>query len=88
MKWQLSLSTKAGGTGLRAPEFYHPATRISALTIPEETIDNHFNFNSLQPFNRFAENGKKNFRRKRMRWETAFKINKIKKKNSFILMMQ
>ena len=30
VKWQLSLSQKAGGYGMRSPEHYSPATRISA----------------------------------------------------------
>ena len=44
IKWQLSLSQKSGGCGMRAPEHYYPATKISAMSIKEEQIEPYFNF--------------------------------------------
>ena len=44
VKYQISLSQKAGGKGLRAPQYYYTATKISAMSMPEERISSLFNF--------------------------------------------
>ena len=41
--WQLSLSQRAGGYGMRQPKYYYMASRIAAMTIPEERIEEMFN---------------------------------------------
>ena len=41
--WQLSLSQRAGGYGMRQPEYYYLASKISAMTMSEERIETMFN---------------------------------------------
>ena len=43
VRWQLTLSQKEGGVGMRAPEHYYAATKISAMSIKEEWIEAYFN---------------------------------------------
>ena len=44
IQWQMSLSQRAGGCGMRSPEHYYPATKISAMSIKEDNIKPYFNF--------------------------------------------
>jgi hypothetical protein len=45
LKYQLPLSQKKGGLGLRNPSIFYPATKISALCGKSDILKNYFNFN-------------------------------------------
>ncbi len=47
-KVQIPIAQKRGGLGMRAPIFYHPASRLNALSVPEMEIERMFDFDEEQ----------------------------------------